>query len=145
MESVPHWRATPAALVYLDTIIISNAGVSLMGHFSEISNSRVYCSAVRSPSSSIRLSIRSAFPSLVSHSAQSLAWIFSCRRSTEARVSGQPFPPCGQHDRRVHSGPQGGEQQAIRIGPCPALTRLIRLIRKEPVRAGLDLLLEVLR
>src|SRR6267143_5298244 len=36
-------------------------------------------------------SIRSSMPSLVSHSAQSVAWIFECRRLTVTSSSGHPF------------------------------------------------------
>jgi hypothetical protein len=47
-----------------------------------ISSSFDRCSLLKGPVDSIPSSIRSIFPSLVSHSAQSSVWILECRSRT---------------------------------------------------------------
>jgi hypothetical protein len=51
----------------------------------------VSCSFVNEPAKWMSRSIRSSMPSLVSHSAQSEAWIFECCRVTTASSSDHAF------------------------------------------------------
>ena len=60
----------------LVTISISEISVRWTGQRSAISSRRCRCSSVRVPRTSISRSMRSIFPTLVSHWMQSRAWIF---------------------------------------------------------------------
>src|SRR5262249_39054218 len=70
-------------------VLISTSEVSVRwtGHLSAISIRRARCAASSGPSSVMVRSMRSILPSLVSQSAQSAAWIFSCVSLTDTPAS----------------------------------------------------------
>jgi hypothetical protein len=73
------------------TITICDVSVRCTGHLFAISSSFDRCPFVNDPLKWRSRSIRSNMPSLVSHSAQSKAWIFECRRLTATSSSGHRF------------------------------------------------------
>src|ERR687893_879851 len=75
-EAWAHRNVRHTALVLM---LVSETKVRWTGHFFAISRSFDRCSSLNGPTSSTSSSIRSIFPSLVSHSAQSVAWILECR------------------------------------------------------------------
>ena len=72
-------------------IHISLCSVRCTGHLFAISSSFARVASSRSPSSVITRSMRSILPSFVSHSAQSVAYVFVCINATATRSSGIPF------------------------------------------------------
>jgi len=72
-------------------MLISEVSVRCTGHMLAISSSRERCSAVKGPSNRTSRSILSSMPSLVSHSEQSVAYIFECRSQIVTRSNGQFF------------------------------------------------------
>jgi hypothetical protein len=75
-----------AALVLM---LVSEVRVRWTGHFLAISKSFERCSLLNGPANSISSSIRSIFLSLISHAAQSSAWILKYRSRTVTSWSGQ--------------------------------------------------------
>jgi hypothetical protein len=74
-----------------ESILISDVSVRCTGHLLAISNNLSRCSSVRGPESEISRPMRSSMPSLVSQSAQSLAWIRECCSRTVTSFSGHPL------------------------------------------------------
>src|SRR5688572_11000148 len=72
-------------------MLISDGGGGCGGHRAAMSSNRLRCSSVRRPARAMSHSIRSSFLSFVSHSAQSEAWFFECRRLTVTSSSGRCF------------------------------------------------------
>jgi hypothetical protein len=73
------------------TITTCDVSVRCTGHLFAISSNLDRCSFVNDPLKWRSSSIRSSMPSLVSHSAQSDAWTFECRRLTAIFPSGHRF------------------------------------------------------
>ncbi len=69
-------------------MLISDVSVRCTGHFCAMTRSCSRCSGLSAPVSVIAVSIRSSLPSFVSHSAQSMAWIFEWLSVTLTARSG---------------------------------------------------------